>query len=205
MSARGPKRIATDKIEQLLAAGKEQLSDEEYERLKSLIVDFRLFGLSAYINTELGKIMAGIQWELEIAESPEFGEALTACDEAFLGEVLKDMCRDAGISPRGHKKDLCARLYEAEVPEIVAIIEPYLEKAEIENLAQTEPLYQSSLSDIKGKLEDLYRIAPDEFYRRKKVIEKAIEERQRGKAITLSQFSLDELQEILRSAKRLYR
>jgi len=39
MSVRGPKRIATDKIEQLLAAGREQLSDEEYERLKSLIVN----------------------------------------------------------------------------------------------------------------------------------------------------------------------
>ena len=168
-------------------------------------MDFRLFGLSAYINTELGKIMSGIEWELEISESPEFGEALTACDEAFLGEVLKAMCRDAGISPRGHKKDLCARLYEAEIPEIVAIIEPYLEKAEIENLAQTEPLYQSSLSDIKGKLEDLHRTAPEEFYRRKKVIEKAIEERLRGKTITMSQFSLAELQEILRSAKRLYR
>jgi len=197
------KGIPPAKMNQLLTAAKDQVSEEDYERLQSLLTDLRIFGLSAYLNVEIGKIMSGIQWELEIAESPEFGEALTACDEAFLGEVLKGMCRDAGLSPRGHKKVLCARLYEAEIPEIVEIIEPYLEK--VENLPQAIPLYQSSLGAIKGKLEDLYRIAPDEFYRRKKVIEKAIEERLQGKTITMSQFGLDDLQEILRSAKRLYR
>jgi len=203
MVVSGPKGIPPAKMNQLLAAAKGQVSEEDYEKLQSLLADLQMFGLSAYLNAEIGKIMSGIQWELEIEESPEFGEALTACDEAFLGEVLKDMCRDMGLSPRGHKKVLCARLYEADVPEIVEIIAPYLEK--VENLPQAIPLYQSSLRDIKGKLEDLYRIAPDEFNRRMKVIEKAIGERLRGKTITMSQFNLDDLQEILRSAKRLYR
>jgi len=203
MSVRVSKGIPPAKMNQLLTAAKGQVSEEDYERLQSLLTDLQMFGLSAYLNTEIGKIMSGIQWELKIEESPEFGEALTACDEAFLGAVLKNMCREMGLSPRGHKKVLCARLYEADVPEIVAIIEPYLEEAE--NLPQVIPLYQSSLAAIKGKLEDLYRIAPDEFNRRKKVIEQAIQERQRGQVWTMPQFTVSELQDILRSANRLYR
>jgi len=191
------------KIEQILAAGREQLSEEDYERLKSLIVDMQLYGLSAYLNVELGKIMSGIQWELEIEESPEWGEALMACDEAFLGEELKNMCREAGVSPRGHKKELCARLYEADVPEIVEIIEPYLEK--VENLPQAMPLYRLPLREVKERLEELHRTAPEEFYRRKRIIEKAIRERLQGKTITMPQYNLEELEELLRSAKRLYR
>lgn len=191
-----------DKIEQLLAAGREQLSDEDYERLKSLIVDMQLYGLSAYLNVELGKIMAGIQWELEIEESPEWGEALTACDEAFLGEVLKAMCRDAGVSPRGHKKELCARLYEAEVPEVVETMEPFLEK--VESLPQTEPLYRLPLREVKDKLEELHRTAPEEFYRRTRVIDRAIQERLRGEAKTMPGFTLSDLQELVRSIARLY-
>jgi len=267
MVVSGPKGIPPAKMNQLLAAAKGQVSEEDYERLQSLLADLQIFGLSAYLNAEIGKIMSGIQWELKIEESPEFGEALTACDEAFLGEELKDMCRDAGLSPRGHKKVLCARLYEAKVPEIVEIIEPYLEK--VENLPQTTlsgfyviergicpychksyakgdyimrwsyfrgpknirgrgvhvscyhqlekeypepeqfpqaiPLYQSSLRDITERLEELHRTAPDEFYRRKRIIEKAIEERQRGNARTMPGFTLGDLQEILKSAERLYR
>ena len=203
MVIRGPKGIAPDKLQQLLTAGKEQLSEEEYERLQSLIVDFQIYGLSAYINTELGKIMSGIQWELEIGESPEWEEALIACDAAFLGRELKDMCLDAGLSPQGHKKELCARLYEADVPEVVAVMAPFLE--EVESLPQTEPLYQSLLREVKERLEELYRTAPKEFYRRRRVIERAIQERLRGKARTMPGFNLSDLQEILRSANRLYR
>lgn len=194
MVIRGPKHIAPDKLQQLLVAGREQLSDEEYERLKSLLVDLQLYGLSAYLNAEIGKIMSGIQWELEIGESPEWEEALIACDRAFLGRELKDMCLDANVSPDGHKKELCARLYGADVPEVVEIMDPFLE--EVEPLPQTEPLYRSPLSEVKDKLEDLRRTAPDEFYRRKRIIERAIKERQQGKARTMPQFTLGELLEI---------
>jgi len=189
-------------MQQLLAAGREQLSEEDYARLKALLVDLQLYGLSAYLNSEIGKIMAGIQWELDISESPEWEEALIACDEAFLGRELKDMCLDAAVSPQGHKKELCARLYQAEVPEVVEVMEPFLE--EVEPLPQTEPLYRLPLREVKDKFEELYRTAPEEFHRRKWLIEKAIKERQRGKT-TMPQFTFGELQEILKSAERLYR
>jgi len=191
------------KIEQILAAGREQLSDEDYERLKALIVDMQIYGLSAYLNVELGKIMSGIQWELEIEESPEWSEALKACDYAFLGDELKAMCRDAFLSPSGHKKELCARLYEADVPEVVAIMAPFFEEAEI--LPQTEPLYRLPLREVKDDLEKLYRTAPMEFYRRRRVIERAIQERLRGEARTMPGFTLNDLQELVRTVARLYR
>ena len=202
MVIRGPKSIAPDKLQQLLTAGREQLSDEEYERLKSLIVDMQIYGLSAYLNSELGKIMSGISWELAISESPEWEEALIACDAAFLGRELKDMCNDAGLSPQGHKKELCARLYEADVPEVVAIMAPFLEEAEI--LPQTEPLYRSPLGEVKADLEKLRHTAPMEFDRRRRVIERAIQERLRGEVKTMPEFNLSDLQELVRSIARLY-
>jgi len=140
MVIRGPKHIAPEKMQQLLVAGKEQLSEEEYSRLKSLLIDLQLYGLSAYLNSEIGKIMSGIQWELAISESPEWEEALIACDAAFLGRELKDMCLYAGLSPQGHKKELCARLYEADIPEVMAIMEPFFK--EVEHLPQTTPPYR---------------------------------------------------------------
>ena len=202
MVIQGPKHVAPDKLEQLLAAGREQLDEEEYERLKALLVDLQLYGLSAYLNTEIGKIMAGIQWELAISESPEWEEALIACDEAFLGRELKDMCLDAGVSPQGHKKELCARLYEADVPEVMEIMELFMEK--VEPLPQTEPLYRSTLREVKDNLEELYRTSPEEFYRRRRVIERAIQERLRGEVKTMPEFNLSDLQELVRSIARLY-
>jgi len=203
MVIQGPKYIAPDKLQQLLTAGSEQLSEEDYAKLKSLLIDLQLYGLSAYLNSEIGKIMSGISWELAISESPEWEEALIACDAAFLGRELKDMCLDAGLSPQGHKKELCARLYEADVPEVVEIMEPFLEEAEI--LPQTEPLYRLPLREVKDNLEELHRTAPMEFYRRRRVIERAIQERLRGEVKTMPGFNLSELQEILDSAECLYR
>ena len=72
--------------------------------------------------------MAKIQWELEIEESPEWAEALQACDRAFLGNELKLLCYDYNVPPHGHKKELCRKLYNAKCPEVVRIMEPYLEK-----------------------------------------------------------------------------
>ena len=200
MVIQGPKYIAPDKLQQLLTAGREQLSEEDYARLKSLLIDLQLYGLSAYLNSEIGKIMSGISWELAISESPEWEEALIACDAAFLGRELKDMCLEAGLSPQGHKKELCARLYEADVPEVVEIMEPFLEEAE--HLPQTEPLYRLPLREVKDNLEELYRTAPMEFYRRQRVIERAIQERLRGEVKTMPGFNLSDLREILDSAER---
>jgi len=202
MVIRGPKHIAPEKMQQLLVAGKEQLSEEEYSRLKSLLIDLQLYGLSAYLNSEIGKIMSGIQWELAISESPEWEEALIACDAAFLGRELKDMCLYAGLSPQGHKKELCARLYEADIPEVMAIMEPFLE--EVEHLPQTEPLNRLPLREIKDNLEELHRIDPMEFSRRYRVIQRAITERMRGEAKTMPEFNLSDLQELVRSVARLY-
>ena len=202
MVIQGPKHIAPDKMQQLLSAGKEQLNEEDYARLRLLLVDLQLYGLSAYLNAEIGKIMSGISWELAISESPEWEEALIACDAAFLGRELKDMCNDAGLSPQGHKKELCARLYEADVPEVLEIMEPFLEKAEI--LPQTEPLYRLPLREVKDDLEKLHRPAPMEFYPRRRVIERAIQERLRGEVKTMPEFTLSDLQELVRSIARLY-
>jgi len=72
-------------------------------------------------------------------------------------------------------------------------------------LPQTEPLYRTTLREAKDRLEDLRRIAPDEFYRRRQIIEAAIKEREQGKTKTMSQFTLSELQELLRFTDRIYR
>ncbi len=118
--------ITPAKIQQIMEAGKKQLSPDEFDELESLLLDLEIYGFSQWINVRLGTLMSKIEWELEIEPSPEFSEALQACDYAFLGEELKRMCRDAGLSPVGHKKELCQRLYDARVPEVVAIMEPYI-------------------------------------------------------------------------------
>jgi len=206
MVIRGPKHIAPDKLAQILAAGKEQLSAEDYAKLKSLLMDLQSYGLSAYLNSEIGKLMSVIEWELDIGDSPEWQEALIACDRQYLGRELKEMCVEAGLSPVGHKKILAARLYEASITEVMEIMDPYLEKAEEpEYVAQNEPIYRLPMREVKDKLEELHRTAPDEFYRRKRIIEKAIRERQQGKTRTLPEFNVDELQELLRTCNRLYR
>jgi len=287
--------IAPTKMQQILEAGRRQLSPEEFEELAALLTDLGIYGLTPWINVELGKLMAKIKWELEIGPSPEWAEALQACDYAFLGSELKTMCYEAGASPVGHKKQLCARLYKRKVPEVVAVMEPYLKgmtperiKEEIEryakvilpqteewhpdyiaflrtlrgkNLAdfdirseqhpagfkhsyyraylgselivgaesreevvrmlkqllervklleterlpQAERLYASKLRKVKDRLEELRRTSPDEFYRRKSLIEQAIKEREKGYQRTMPDFSLAELKELIKFTERLYR
>lgn len=199
--------ITPAKSQQILEAGRKQLSPEEFERLESLLLDLEIYGFSQWINTQLGTLMSKIEWELEIEPSLEWGEALKACDFAFLGEELKDMCRNAGLSPVGHKKLLCARLYRHRIPEVVTVMEPYLteeERERIKWLPQTEHLWVSKLEGIKGRLEEIYRIDPDEFYQRKKLIEQAIKERERGIQKTMPELNLEELRDILEFTKRLY-
>ncbi len=208
MTQFGGFRVTPAKVQQIKEAGRRQLSPEEYEELESLLLDLEIYGFTPWINVQLGTLMSKLKWELEIGPSPEWEEALIACDRAFLGRELKDMCYDAGLSPDGHKKELCARLYQAEVPEVVAIMEPYLkeeppERQEAERLPQTEHLYASKLRQVKDRLEELYRKVPDEFYRRKRLIERAIKERQKGYQGTMPEIVLSELENMLDFANRL--
>jgi hypothetical protein len=208
--------MAPAKVQQIKEAGQRQLSPEEFEELESLLLDLEIYGFTQWINAQLGKLMAKITWELEIGESPEWTEALQACDSAFLGSELKAMCYEVGASPVGHKKRLCARLYKRKVPEVVAAMDPYLKEmsperikeeieryAKVKRLPQTEPLYASKLRKVKDRLEKLYRKVPDEFYRRKRLIERAIEERNKGYQRTMPDLVLSELENMLDFANRL--
>jgi len=213
----GSFRPAPAKITQILEAGRSQLSPEEFGEMETLLLDLEIYGLTPWINTQLGKLMAKITWELDVGESQEWAEALQACDYAFLGNELKAMCRDAFLSPVGHKKRLCARLYKRKVPEVVAVMEPHLKemtperiKEEIERYAkvilpQTEPLYVSKLGKVKDRLEGLYRTDPDEFYRRKILIQQAIKEREKGRQQTMPELNIEELRGVLKFTERLYR
>jgi len=214
----GSFRPAPAKIQQILEAGRRQLSPEEFEELESLLLDLEIYGLTPWINTQLGKLMAKITWELEVGESPEWTAALQACDYAFLGRELRDMCLDVGASPVGHKKELCARLYKRKVPEVLAVMEPYLKQmtpeqikieieryARVELLPQTEPLYADKVRGVKDRLEELSGKAPEEFRRRTSLIEQAIMERGNGQTRTMPGFRLEELNELLSFTGRLYR
>ncbi len=95
------------------------------------------------------------------------------------------------------------------------MMEPYLKKMtpeqikeEIERYAkvilpQTMHLYASKLRQVKDRLEELYRKVPDEFYRRKRLIERAIKERQKGYQGTMPEIVLSELENMLDFANRL--
>ena len=123
--------FAKGKLQQIRAAGKKQLSEAEYEHLEELLSMLLRFGLTPYINAELGKITAKLEWGLEISESPKWAEALIACDETFLGYELREMFEELGVdSPRVHKKELCRRLYRLGHPKVVEVMEPYLKGAE---------------------------------------------------------------------------
>lgn len=118
--------IAPAKIAQLRLVAEKQLSPEEYKEFLNLIYQLQTTGLTPLINAQLGRLMAKIQWEVEVEESPQWEAALIACDEAFLGKELKAMCYEYGLSPFGHKKELCRKLYKYKVPEVVEVMEPYL-------------------------------------------------------------------------------
>ena len=120
--------IAPAKITQIREAGRKALSPVEFEQLNELLSQLAIYGLTPYINNTLGRIMAKFGWELEVEESPEWAEALIACDVAFLGTKLKAMCRENGMSDYGHKKELCRRLYNAKVEEVVEIMKPIIER-----------------------------------------------------------------------------
>jgi len=210
--------LTPSKVQQILEAGRRQLSAEEFEELSNLLFDLEIYGFTPWINVRLGTLMSKIQWELELEPSPEWDQALQACDRAFLSRELKEMCEEYGASPVGHKKQLCARLFRRKVPEVLTVMEPYLkgktpeqikeeveQYARVERLPQTESLWVSKLRDIKDRLERIYRTNPDEFYYRKKLIRQAIRDREKGQTKIMPELTLPELQELLRFTDRLYR
>lgn len=188
--------LEPDKVRAILEAGEKQLGSEEFEQLRLLLDDLQVFGITPWINAELGKLMSKIDWHLEIEPSPYWSEALQACDAAFLGEELKQMCHAAGVSSGGHKKEVCERLYHAGAPQVVNVMEPHLEKESAHSNPGTVPFDKTRR--VKDRLEELCRSEPEEFYRRKKIIREAISERERGKKIkTMPDFTLEELKDIL--------
>jgi len=128
MTLVGGLKMTPSKVQQIVEAGRKQLSQKEFNELGPLLLDLEIYGLTPWLNVQLGTLMSKLEWELKIEPSPEWEEALIACDRAFLGSELETMCYEAGISHVGHKKELCARLYQAGVPKVVAIIEPYLKE-----------------------------------------------------------------------------
>lgn len=71
-------------------------------------------------------------------------------------------------------------------------------------MPQIEPLWADKVRRVKDRLEEVYRTDRDEFYVRKKLIEQAIRERERGIQETIPNLTLDELQDVLKFTERLY-
>jgi hypothetical protein len=84
-----PPSVAPNQIAQIREAGRKALSPGEFVQLNELLAQLAIYGLTPYINANLGRLIAKFGWELEVSESPEWAEALIACDVAFLGTELK--------------------------------------------------------------------------------------------------------------------
>lgn len=69
---------------------------------------------------------------------------------------------------------------------------------------QTIHLYGTPTRKYIDEMQKLHRSDSDEFYRRKKEVRKAIQERERGKIKALQGFSLTELRQIMREVNMLY-
>ncbi len=103
------------------------MSEEEFARLQELLGQLAVYGVTPYINVELGKLLAKFNWELEVTESPEWEEALIECDKTWLLSELQQMCDEEGIlHGRRHKKLLCGALYRAGRSEVVDVMKPLL-------------------------------------------------------------------------------
>jgi len=169
---KGPKHLAPGKLQQILAAGQQQLSSEEFDELLQLVEDFYAHGVTNWINCRLGELISKLDWELDISESAEWHKALCACDEAYLLKELKALCYELGLGAGGHKKLLCRKLYMVGYEPVVAIMQPIIDRIEageeVEEkehvLAQTEPV--SQLGNLGEKLEEMRRSDPEKFYRR---------------------------------------
>lgn len=124
-------KVAAQKTAQILEAGKRSLSEEEFARLQELLGQLAVYGVTPYINVELGKLLAKFNWELEVTESPEWEQALIECDKTWLLSELKQMCDEEGITGgRRHKKLLCGALYRVGRAEVVDVMKPFMQGME---------------------------------------------------------------------------
>lgn len=71
------------------------------------------------------------RWELAVGKgkgrASAWPETLAVCDGTFPKETLEDKCRQHGISSRGDKKELCARLYGVADRDVVDLMEKHLQ------------------------------------------------------------------------------
>ncbi len=118
---------ARGKIAQIRELGKKTLNAEDYAQLEELLAHWQQYGFSAYLNYQLGRLMAKMAGaDIEVSESPEWEEVWIECDRRWLGEELKDMYRLMGRSPpRLGKKDMCMELYRWGQPQIVELVDSF--------------------------------------------------------------------------------
>ena len=73
------------------------------------------------------------------------------------------------------------------------------------SLTLPQTLFADKVRKVKDRLEELHRRNPEEFYRRKSLIQQAIKEREKGKEELMPDFTLEELRDILKFTEGLYR
>lgn len=76
--------------------------------------------------------------------------------------------------------------------------------AEAEKLMPMTIHKRSMARDFIDEMEKLIRSNPEEFYRKKKLVNQAIKERERGKIKTLPDHSLTDLRQIKKEIDMLY-
>ncbi len=86
--------------------------------------------LTPEVSRELARVAEEAEWPLPAPLPPEYALPLVACDLAFLGNELKDLCEEYGLSKSGHKKILCSRLLGANIAEVVEATERMIPEAE---------------------------------------------------------------------------
>jgi hypothetical protein len=86
--------------------------------------------LTPEVARELARIAEEAEWPPPEPLPPEYDLPLVACDLAFLGDELKDLCEEYGLSKSGHKKILCAKLLSAGVEEVIEATEQKIPEAE---------------------------------------------------------------------------
>jgi len=77
---------------------------------------------------ELSELLKVMEWPPPEEPSPQFSYILIRIDEDILLKDLQRACRELGLSPRGHKKILAARLLNAGYEPAVVIAEKAVEE-----------------------------------------------------------------------------
>jgi hypothetical protein len=86
--------------------------------------------LTPEVARELARIAEEAEWPPPEPLPPEYDLPLVACDLAFLGDELKELCELYGLSKSGHKKILCAKLISIGATEVLEAIEEKVPEAE---------------------------------------------------------------------------